>query len=164
VVLATFPLIAGVQNAGRFFDIAFFTVVISTIVQGMTFEPLARRLGLTKHPSAGRDERTRVGGPIPPLVTQLWSAPREDPADPLRVAGVDVTELLCTRADVAGALVVLADGRLAVTGPSMTVGSPRQIERYARRRLDVVAGSAEAGWWVLVIAALERATAVPESG
>jgi NhaP-type Na+/H+ or K+/H+ antiporter len=160
VVLATFPVIAGIPHAVRFFDIAFFTVVISTLVQGTTFESLARRLGLIERPGSGRDERTRAGGPIPPVVTQLWSAQDEDPADPLAVAGVDVRDRLCKRADVAGALVALVDGRFAVTGPSMTVGSPRQIERYARRRLEG-AGVREADWWRLVIATLERSAALP---
>jgi cell volume regulation protein A len=162
VVLATFPVIAGVAHASRFFDVVFFTVVISTLAQGTTFELLARRLGLIDRRGAGRDERTRAGGPIPPLVTKLWSAEDddEDPSDPLSVAGVEVRERLCTRADVAGALAALTDGRVALTGPSMSVGSARQIERYARRRLDV-AGPGEADWWRLVIATLERAAALP---
>ena len=52
VVLATFPLIEGVPNAPRFFDIVFFAVVVSTLVQGTTFEWLARRLGLTTQEAA----------------------------------------------------------------------------------------------------------------
>src|SRR3954452_21751941 len=115
VVLATFPVIAGVPHAERFFDIAFFTVVISTLVQGMTFEPLARRLGLTEQRGASRDERGGARGPVSPLVTRLWSAQGEDPSDPLRVAGVEVIARLCTRTDVTGALVALADGRFAAT-------------------------------------------------
>ena len=47
VVLATFPVIAGVPHSLEFFNIVFFAVVISTLLQGTTFEPLARRLGLT---------------------------------------------------------------------------------------------------------------------
>src|SRR3954447_15070846 len=47
VVLATFPVIEGIPGSTRFFDIVFFTVVISTAVQGSTFERLAERLGLT---------------------------------------------------------------------------------------------------------------------
>jgi potassium/hydrogen antiporter len=49
VVLATFPVIERVP-AGRahdFFNIVFFTVVISTLLQGSTVEWLARRLGVT---------------------------------------------------------------------------------------------------------------------
>jgi cell volume regulation protein A len=47
VVLATFPVIADVPHSGDFFNIVFFAVVISTVLQGTTFEPLARALGVT---------------------------------------------------------------------------------------------------------------------
>ena len=47
VVLATFPVIEGIPGSAMFFDIVFFTVVISTAVQGSTFERLAHKLGLT---------------------------------------------------------------------------------------------------------------------
>ena len=47
VVLATFPVIAGVPGSNDYFNIAFFAVVISTLLQGATFEPLAKALGLT---------------------------------------------------------------------------------------------------------------------
>ncbi|MEK6272479.1 MAG: potassium/proton antiporter [Actinomycetota bacterium] len=47
VVLATFPVISGVPNSLEYFNIVFFAVVISTIVQGTTFEPLAQALGTT---------------------------------------------------------------------------------------------------------------------
>ncbi len=45
--LATFPVTAGVASGERLFDIVFFVVVTSAMVQGATFEPLAKRLGLT---------------------------------------------------------------------------------------------------------------------
>jgi cell volume regulation protein A len=47
VVLATFPVLAGVPRSEQFFDIVFFAVLLSTLVQGTTFEPFARRLGVT---------------------------------------------------------------------------------------------------------------------
>jgi cell volume regulation protein A len=47
VVLATFPVIERVPHSAQFFNIVFFAVIVSTIVQGSTFEPLARRLRLT---------------------------------------------------------------------------------------------------------------------
>ena len=46
VVLATFPVIAGVPHSLEFFNIAFFAVLLSTLIQGTSLEPLARRLGL----------------------------------------------------------------------------------------------------------------------
>ena len=45
--LATFPVVAGVGSGQELFAIVFFVVVTSTLVQGASFEPLARRLGLT---------------------------------------------------------------------------------------------------------------------
>jgi cell volume regulation protein A len=45
--LATFPVVAGVAGGQELFAIVFFVVVTSTLVQGATFEPLAKRLGLT---------------------------------------------------------------------------------------------------------------------
>jgi cell volume regulation protein A len=47
VVLATFPVISGVPHSLEFFNIVFFAVLASTIIQGTTFEPLARALGTT---------------------------------------------------------------------------------------------------------------------
>ena len=45
--LATLPVIAGVEGSDELFNIVFFVVVSSTLIQGFTFEPLAARLGLT---------------------------------------------------------------------------------------------------------------------
>ncbi|MGN6558840.1 MAG: potassium/proton antiporter [Solirubrobacterales bacterium] len=45
--LATFPVVAGVKESDVLFAIVFFVVVSSTLVQGASFEPLAKRLGLT---------------------------------------------------------------------------------------------------------------------
>jgi len=47
IVLATFPQAEGVEDSGTIFDVVFFVVLASTLVQGTTLEPLARRLGLT---------------------------------------------------------------------------------------------------------------------
>jgi potassium/hydrogen antiporter len=47
VVLATFPVIEGTEHSRDFFNIVFFAVVISTLLQGTTVEWLARRLGVT---------------------------------------------------------------------------------------------------------------------
>jgi cell volume regulation protein A len=50
VILATFPVIDGVPRSLEFFNIVFFAVLVSTVLQGSTVELLAVRLGLT-----GRD-------------------------------------------------------------------------------------------------------------
>lgn len=50
--LATFPVVAGVAGSEVIFNAIFFVVVTSTLIQGATFEPLARRLGVTSTESA----------------------------------------------------------------------------------------------------------------
>ncbi len=47
VVLATFPVIEGVPGSLEFFNVVFFTVLISTLLQGSLFETIARRLRVT---------------------------------------------------------------------------------------------------------------------
>lgn len=47
VVLATFPVIEHIPHSIEFFNIVFFAVLVSTILQGATFEPFARRMGVT---------------------------------------------------------------------------------------------------------------------
>ncbi len=61
VVLATFPVIAGVPDSKEFFNIVFFAVVLSTLVQGTTLEPLARRLGMTTNEPALPRPLTEAG-------------------------------------------------------------------------------------------------------
>jgi cell volume regulation protein A len=239
IVLATFPAIAGVPGSRRILDVAFFVVVFSTVLQGMTFEGVARRLKLveTRPPfpralretgTAGRlgaelaeyrvgPEDRVVGRPlsdlslppeatvmaivrgneaIPPqrdmrietgdhvhllvrqeasaaLATSLdswqhgereyrrdavrprpWTAALGDPAHPVRVAGLAVVEHLRVRGGVPGALVVLEDGRHALTGPVLVVGRDVELRRYAGERLRRASTSAEQVWWRDVLDAL----------
>jgi potassium/hydrogen antiporter len=251
VVLATFPVIDEVPQSLQFFNIVFFAVVLSTLLQGTTFEPLARRLGVTTDEPAlpaplaetgtirrlgaeiveypvrpadaivGRrvrelglprdallsvivrggeallprgstridaDDRLHVvvrsevadqmadvterwaTGPVgetpaarQPLAGSSvfsslpWDADRDgDPGYPREIMGVEVREHLRTRRDVPGALVALTDGRFAVTGPTLAVGSPRQLQSYARRRLNREGDDAARAWWQEVIGALAR--------
>jgi cell volume regulation protein A len=50
VVLALFPLMAGLDQARLYFDVAFFVVLVSLVCQGWTITPLARRLKLELPP------------------------------------------------------------------------------------------------------------------
>ena len=251
VVLATFPVLAGVPASSVFFNIVFFAVLLSTVLQGATFESFARRLGVTTDEAAlpapliepeairrlgaeivefrvrdgdaaqGRRVRdlnmprdallniiVRGDRAIPPrgsmrvevddrlhvLVRQeiavefrellhLWrdgplEEPRHaerrprssptifstrpwdeqvggDPSRPAHVSGVEVMERLRTRRDAPGALVTLADGRFAYTGPLVAVGSAAQVQDSARRRLRQSGDDdAEQAWWREVIGAL----------
>jgi cell volume regulation protein A len=251
VVLATFPVIDGVAHSVEFFNIVFFAVVISTILQGTTFEPLAQALGVTtKSPAlprplaetgtiralgaevvecvvgegdaiAGRRVRelglprealvsvivrgneailprgsTRIEagdrlhvvvrqevardfpklierwrrGPIgptarprtgfqghPPIFSvRPWLPADGDPARPDVVAGRAVLEHLRGRHDQPGSVVALEDGRYAVTGSLLIVGSAMQVQRQARKCLHGADDEAERAWWQEVIGALVR--------
>lgn len=46
IILATFPLLAGVANANYVFNVVFFIVLTSVLLQGTTIPLVARRLGL----------------------------------------------------------------------------------------------------------------------
>jgi potassium/hydrogen antiporter len=253
VVLATFPVIDRVPDAEDvFFNVVFFAVVLSTLLQGATFEPLAARLGVTtnepalprplaesgtirrlgaevsEYPVAPEDAiagrrvrdlglprdalvsvivrgseavlprgstRIEVGDRLHvvvrsevarrmPDVLERWRRgpigeearpPRElvgissvftsrpwdeeddgDPAYPEELLGVAVREHLRTRRDRRGALVALADGRYALTGPTLAAGGARQLQAYARRRLARESDETARAWWQEVIGALAR--------
>jgi potassium/hydrogen antiporter len=252
VVLATFPVTSGISGSVPFFNTIFIAVVLSTLVQGPTFEPLARWLGLTSSEPAlprpladfgtihglgaevleysvftgdgivGRrveelelpNEATltvivRGGEAVPPrgstqikagdtlhlvareevtgqlrqlfdawrdpvwaphngklladaddsaepLLTEPWEDRDGDPSDPDLIAGTPVIERLRERVDAGGALVALEDGRYAVTGASVAVGSAELVGRYARRRRASTPNGAEQLWWQEVAAALRR--------
>jgi cell volume regulation protein A len=248
VVLATFPVIAGVPGSLEFFNIVFFAVVLSTLLQGMTFEPLAVRLGVTSREPAlprsivevgtirelgaemvehavddrdaavgarvrdlglprdalvsllvrdgeallprgstrieagdrlhvlvrrevtpelpalvqrwrdgpvGRAQRPprRFAGTVPVYTARPWASEDGDPRHPSAVGGHEVVEHLRTRRDVPGALVVLADGRYAVTGPLLMIGPPAALQQQVRRRLGLTDDDAERAWWQEVIGA-----------
>jgi potassium/hydrogen antiporter len=248
VVLALFPIIEGIDGSLTFFNIAFFAVLLSTLLQGTTFEPLAHWLGSTTQEPALRQQLVEVGtirqlgadvvevpiaegdaaigvrvrdlglprealvnvlvrhnealpprgstrlqagdrlyivarqgavaaieearerwrmGPVgprprPPRVptagapiftTRPWTEVDGNPDSPTTVLGLEVVQRLATRWDVPGALVALADGRYAVTGPHVSVGSREQIQWQARRRLRTATTDAERAWWQEVIGA-----------
>jgi potassium/hydrogen antiporter len=47
IVLATFPFTAGVPGGAVLFDVVFFVVLVSVLVQGTTLQPLVRMLGVS---------------------------------------------------------------------------------------------------------------------
>ena len=242
--LATLPVIAGVEGSGLLFNDIFFVVVISTLLQGFTFEPLAQRLGLTTGEAAlpepvvetgmiqelggdvlairiapgdaadgrmvkelglprqalvsvivrdgqavlprgstviaGGDElhvlvrRERHGeivqlldiwrdGPIPepprvplglrgsPAIFSVRPARPEDgdTGAPELVDGIEVALTLRVRHDVPAAVVVLADGRFAVTGPDLiAVGGRQTLARWCARRARTDSVSPQERAWL----------------
>jgi cell volume regulation protein A len=256
VVFATFPVIEGVKNAEELFNLVFFVVITSALIQGATINPLARRLRLTSraeavpppvmevgtirrlgaevlefpvHPddalvgrlvnelglprdalvnvivrddeallprgstevAAGdrlhilvrekaradvealfgrwrngpieRPATERIGAPqgrSPIFSVKPWREQDGDPAAPATVEGVAVVRTLRTRREARGALVVLADGRLATTGEGIVAsGSPRQLVRYCRERIGRAETPQAKAWWQEVAGALLQSSA-----
>jgi len=250
VVLATFPVIAGVPHSTEFFNIVFFAVLVSTVLQGATIEPVARWLGATTtgaqlatsaltetgtirqlgadaievaaapgdalvghrirdlglpraaivnvivrdgqaipprgstrieagdrlHVLIRREEmgtmralleRWRDGPvgppPRPPRIPEghapvfsvrRWAEADGDPGHPQDVAGRVVVDRLRTRRDQPGALVLLDDGYLAVTGPLLALGREQLLSEWVRRKARAAASEAERAWWEEVLGAL----------
>jgi cell volume regulation protein A len=158
VVLATFPVIEGVSGSLEFFNIVFFAVLLSTLLQGATFEPLARRLGLT----IAQEERRVARAPAPVRSTaqiatsRPWQRADGDPGYPRRVEGISVAEQILTRVDRPGALVRLEDGRYAFTGSIVAIASASALQGTARRRLATASTDADRAWWREVIGSLAR--------
>lgn len=256
VVFATFPVIEGIPQAERFFNLVFFVVITSALIQGATINPLARRLRLTtKQPALPRplmevgsirrlgaevlefpvrpddaivarlvnelglprdalvniivrddeallprgsteisagdrlhivvreaarkqvealfelwregpiETRTteRLPGPqgrTPIFSVKPWREELGDPADPKEIESVAVTRTLRTRREVRGALVLLADGRLAVTGEGIVAtGSPAQLVRYCRDRVGRAKSAQAKAWWQEVAGAMLQSSA-----
>lgn len=63
IVLAMFPWLAGVPEWNFFFNIAFFIVLISLLVQGWTVGPMAKWLNLNVPTSSSRVQRVELGVP-----------------------------------------------------------------------------------------------------
>lgn len=61
IILALFPLLAGIDEATLILDVAFFVVLISLTLQGWTIAPLARRLRLQVPPRAQAEQRFELG-------------------------------------------------------------------------------------------------------
>ena len=89
------------------------------------------------------------------VVAGSWTAEDGDPADPDLVSGALVVERLRTRRDRRGALVLLEDGRYAVTGATLAIGRAEVLYHYARRRLARSVPGEEGAWWGEVAEALQ---------
>ncbi|MCS3902847.1 cell volume regulation protein A [Methylohalomonas lacus] len=64
IILAIFPLLAGLDGAQHYFNIAFFVVVASLTLQGWTLAPLSRLLRLQVPPKPAPVQRVELDIPV----------------------------------------------------------------------------------------------------
>ncbi len=97
--------------------------------------------------------------PIQPAIgvrgsPQIFSVRPTRPSDgdtgaPAELGGIQVARILRTRSDVAAAVVVLADGRFAVTGPDLiAMGGRRNLARWCVERAERLADSPQDRAWL----------------
>jgi cell volume regulation protein A len=107
IILGIFPLVAGIENAWLYFNVAFFVVLVSLFVQGWTVAPAARLLQLEVPPAslpAGRYDLGTAGHWDLELVR--YDLAEDSPAIGTPVADLPIPE----QTSVAG---VLRDNRVA---------------------------------------------------
>ncbi|CRI66401.1 Cell volume regulation protein A homolog [Thiocapsa sp. KS1] len=63
IILALFPLLAGMDQASMYFNIVFFVVLVSLLIQGWTVAYSARRLGLEVPPTSHQVQRVELDIP-----------------------------------------------------------------------------------------------------
>jgi len=251
VVFATFAVTEGIDGGLTMFNVTFFVVLFSTVLQGATIDPVARLLGVRSDEAAipaplvepvllnrlgaeviqfpvregdavvghavrelglpreallnvmvrgeraipprgstvveagdqlhvivrqeaaiefrellrrwrtgplGVRERPRPKPRSRPSVTTVrpWEDGDGDMSRPREVAGRIVVDQLRTRRDEPGALVLLDDGRYAITGPLLAIGPAGELQQVVRRRLSRAQTSGERAWWREVAGALAR--------
>jgi cell volume regulation protein A len=251
VVFATFAVTEGIDGGLTIFNVTFFVVLFSTVLQGATIEPVARLLGVRSDEAAipaplvepvllnrlgaeviqfpvregdavvghavrelglpreallnvvvrgeraipprgstvveagdqlhvivrqeaaiefrellrrwrtgplGVRERPRPKPRSRPSVTTVrpWQDDDGDMSRPTELQGRIVIDQLRTRRDEPGALVLLDDGRYAITGPLLAIGPAGDLQQVVRRRLTRAETSGERAWWREVAGALAR--------
>lgn len=120
IVLALFPVIAGVEGAEGLFEVVFFVVLASTLVQGATIETFARRLGLTTSEPALPQQLLEVGN-IRRLGAEVLEFPvRDDDA----IVGRLVRELGLPQ-EALVSVIVRGDEALLPRGSSRLEGEDR---------------------------------------
>lgn len=92
------------------------------------------------------------------LETRAWKTTDGHPCSPRSVLGRQVTTVLLVSDERASALVLLADGRCALTGHRLVVGSLEAVRGYARSRAFRIRTDEAARHWLH--SAADRLTAL----
>ncbi|MGX1490852.1 cell volume regulation protein A [Streptomyces tendae] len=148
IILATIPVVSGVEGSERIFNIVFVLVVVYTLIQGPTLPWLGRKLNLGQGPEAAdlgieSAPLERLGGHLLSFVIPEGS----------KMHNVEVGELRLPPG--AGVTLVVRDGKSFVPQPAtvlrqgdeLLVVATDPVRDAAERRLRAVgAGGKLAGW------------------
>lgn len=80
IILALFPFLSGLKFSETYFEITFFVVLLSLVLQGWTIAPLARGLGLDVPPHP--EDQQHLGFALPGEVVMELAAYRIHPGSP----------------------------------------------------------------------------------
>jgi len=149
IVMATVPVVEGVEGSQRLFNVVFVLVVIYTLVQGPSLPYVARRLGVAA-PAEAVDLELEVA-PLDRLGADILQVriPSES-----HLHGIEVFELrLPVGANVA---LVVRDGATIVPSPSMLlrhgdellIVTPAAVRVATERRLRAVSRYGRLAGWV----------------
>jgi cell volume regulation protein A len=152
IVLATIPMVAGVDDSRRIFNIVFVLVIVYTLVQGPTLPWVARRLHLADADANGTDAADLgiESAPLERLQGHLLSVAIPERS---RMHGVEVNELrLPTGAAVTlvvrnGSSFVPLPSTVLQRGDELLVVATDPVRDAAEDRLRAVGrGGKLAGW------------------
>nr|WP_203600156.1 potassium/proton antiporter [Streptomyces sp. SID10853] len=149
IILATIPMVSGIDGSSRVFNIVFVLVVVYTLVQGPTLPWLARKLSLGKGADAAADLGIE-SAPLERLRGHLLSVAIPEKS---RMHGVEVGELRLPKG--AAVTLVVRDGTSFVPQPStvlrrgdeLLVVATNPVRDAAEARLRAIGqGGKLAGW------------------
>ena len=148
IVLATFPIVAGVPDSVRLLNIVFILVVVYTLVQGPSLRLLAHRLGLI--PKDATREIQVEAAPLDVLEAELLTMTVQSGS---RLQNVTVLELRLP--DPSVITLIIRDGhtfvpqpdtRIAV-GDELLIVTTTKTRAAAERRLRAVSRRGKLAYW-----------------
>jgi cell volume regulation protein A len=148
IVLATFPIVAGVADSGRLLNIVFILVVVFTILQGPSLAPIARRLGLV--PADTTREMHLDAAPLDVLDAELITM---TVAPASRLHNVMIIELRLPEPSVI--TLIIRDGHTFVPQPDTRIAAGDELmivtttttREAAERRLRAVSRRGKLAHW-----------------
>jgi potassium/hydrogen antiporter len=148
IVLATFPIVAGVTGSQDLLNIVFVLVVIFTLIQGPTLPAVARRLGLTQ-PGALRDIHVETA-PLDVLDADLLTVAIPPGS---RLHGVSILELRLPPPTVVTLIIrdhttfVPDHATVLRAGDELLLVTTPQVREAAERRLRAIGRRGRLAQW-----------------